>query len=662
MRALLLSVALASLVTQDAATLDLKERPVSKVIRLLKDMQAALEKEKADDESLREKMECWCETNEKDKNTAIDTANSRIDGLVSDIGKHSGKSAELEATIKQVEKELAANIEALDTATEVRAKEREEFNASEKDMMQAIGALKNAVLVLSKHHGESFLQSSAVDVRHVVETVLAAKLGASKSARKLQALLAQPNANAGSYVPASGQIFGILKQMKEEFESNLSQSQKDEIQAQEEFVALREAKRREIQAGKDKSKELTFQKADTDDALAQAKEDLGMTRDALSSDTAFLGDLRLRCQQSDKDWTIRSKTRSEEIAAVGEAISILSDDDAFDLFGKTVNSFVQTRADSTERKRAAGVLRALGKKTGNLHLLALSSAVQLDAFVKVKKAIDDMTGALKAEQADEVKHRDFCVDEQNKNEVQTAKKEREIKELSTLIENSEHTIAEFTKDIEGAHAAIKEVELQMKKAGEDRELENQNFQTVVTEQRATQAILHKALDRLSSFYNKKSRTPMPSLVQQEPGAAAPPPPPAHKEYKKSAGSGGVMQLIQNVIDESAAGEKEAIEAEADSQAGYEEFIKNSNAAIAASNQEIAAKTGEKAETEGTKVQAEGDRVAALADAEQLSTYKGELHQSCDFVLKNFDTRQAARQAEIDGLAQAKAILSGSDFS
>jgi len=55
-------------------------------------------------------------------NTAITTANSQIDGLVSDIGKHSGKSAELEATIKQVEKELAANIEALDTATAVRKK------------------------------------------------------------------------------------------------------------------------------------------------------------------------------------------------------------------------------------------------------------------------------------------------------------------------------------------------------------------------------------------------------------------------------------------------------------------------------------------------------------------------------------------------------------
>merc|ERR1719460_1049927 len=113
-----------------------------------------------------------------------------------------------------------------------------------------------------------------------------------------------------------------------------------------------------------------------------------------------------------------------------------------------------------------------------------------------------------------------------------------------------------------------------------------------------------------------------------------------------------MGLIQNVIEEAKAGEAEAIKSEADSQAAYEEFIKNSNAAVTASQQEISSKTGEKAETEATKAEAE---------AEQLATYKGELHSSCDFVLKNFDTRQAARQAEIDGLAQAKAILSGADF-
>merc|ERR1719160_1459084 len=101
----------------------------------------------------------------------------------------------------------------------------------------------------------------------------------------------------------------------------------------------------------------------------------------------------------------------------------------------------------------------------------------------------------------------------NENEVQTAKKNREITELTNLIETSTNSIATLAKEIEDQKAAIAEMEVQMKKAGGDREQENKNFATTVTDQRATQAILQKALDRLASFYKKKA------LLQadQEPG-------------------------------------------------------------------------------------------------------------------------------------------------
>jgi len=52
----------------------------------------------------------------------------------------------------------------------------------------------------------------------------------------------------------------------------------------------------------------------------------------------------------------------------------------------------------------------------------------------------------------------------------------------------------------------------------------------------------------------------------------------------------------------------------------------------------------------------------LIELEQLSNYNGELHSSCDFVLKNFELRQTARDEEVEALRQAKAILSGAKFS
>merc|ERR1719311_269077 len=215
--------------------------------------------------------------------------------------------------------------------------------------------------------------------------------------------------------------------------------------------------------------------------------------------------------------------------------------------------------------------------------------------------IDEMVAVLKKDQADEVKHRDFCVEEFDENEKQTLVKSNEIKDLEGLIAKSESTMKTLTEEMAALKDSVKEMQKQMAKASEERELQNKDFQTVVADQRATQEILKKALKRLESFYKK-------ALLQAhaEPGAAVPPPPPAFKAYKKNEGSSGVMTMIENVIKEAATSEAEAIKDEADSQAGYEEFMKNSNAAIEKANNEIVAKTEQKAETEATMVQAKAD--------------------------------------------------------
>merc|ERR1719443_152015 len=278
---------------------------------------------------------------------------------------------------------------------------------------------------MSNNPPPAFMQGKATaadpEVRKAVKAVLAKPALKNSDRRKLEGLLQgkQPGlTNSGSYTPQSSQIFGILNQMKDEFESNLSQMQKDEAQAASDFAQLKKAKQAEIAAGKAKLKEKTFGLADSDDFLATAKEDLGMTREALASDVQFIQDLRLRCQQSDKDWELRSKTRAEEIAAIADVIAMLSDDDAFDLFDKTVNKpdvFVQVRAskraEKAKRAELVGALKAVAEKAGSREVLALAASAKLDAFEKVKKMIDEMVAVLKKDQADEVKHRDFCVEE-----------------------------------------------------------------------------------------------------------------------------------------------------------------------------------------------------------------------------------------------------------
>merc|ERR1719152_306133 len=130
-----------------AATLeDAKNRPVSKVITLLKDMVGQLEKEAEEDEEVYETMGCWCETNDKAKTKAIADAEQAIADLTSAIEEFTASSARLNTEIANLEKEVAKNSQALDTATALRTKQLAEFNEEEKDMLGSISSLKAAVI------------------------------------------------------------------------------------------------------------------------------------------------------------------------------------------------------------------------------------------------------------------------------------------------------------------------------------------------------------------------------------------------------------------------------------------------------------------------------------------------------------------------------------
>merc|ERR1740129_2665694 len=115
-------------------------------------------------------------------------------------------------------------------------------------------------------------------------------------------------------------------------------------------------------------------------------------------------------------------------------------------------------------------------------------------------------------------------------------------------------------------------------------------------------------------------------------------------------------MIQQIISDAKAMEAEAIRSEEDAQKAYEDFVKETNASIEAKSKEIVTKSEEKAKAESDLVETKESKEAALSDLEQLSNYKSELHRSCDFVMKNFEVRQTARDEEVEALRQAKSIL------
>jgi DNA repair exonuclease SbcCD ATPase subunit len=651
-----------------------KNRPVTKVITLLKDMQTQLEKEAEEDEEIYEKMACWCETNDKEKTKAIADAEARIEDLTSDIEGLTAASARLNAEIKNLEKEVEKNQAALDKATAIRTKELAEFNAEEKDMLQSISALKSAITVLAKHHGGSLVQSTQLQLQTTLDNELRKHAPLlegvlTRSQRKLVASFVQAPEDyfdaeptfKQSYAPQSGEIFGILKQMKETFESNLSQSQKDELANQKAYEDLKAAKEEEIAAGQAQIETKTQELATTDEKLAQSKQDIEDTRASLSADEKFLMNLKEKCQMTDQEWEERQKSRQLEIEAVSKALAILSSDDAHDLFTKTFNPALLEKQNSQHQKARLAAFKLLSnvaKKTNNPQLSALATRVRLDAFKRVIKAIDDMIAQLLKDKEDEIKHKDYCVEGLNENEKETQKNEHEKKNLIQKIEDLTMEIDELAKAIEALKAEIAEMQVQMKRAGEDREKENKEFQMTVADQRATQKLLAQALNVLKGFYDKKAKA---ALLQQKQEPAGPPPPPGFKAYKKNAAAGGVMGMIQQIINDAKAMEAEAIKSEEDAQKAYEEFVKDTNASIEEKSKDIVNKSELKAKAEADKTEKEEEKENVMLTLEQLSNEAADLHKACDFTLKNFDIRQTARDEEVEALKQAKAILRGAKF-
>merc|ERR1719486_450474 len=687
-----------------------------------------------------DKMVCWCETNEKEKKKAIADADALMKELEAEIQERAAKFGEAATNIEIMKKQISEDTASLKEATSIREAEAAKFRETNKDLIQSITNVKNAIQILSKHNsaassfvqldapvlssmrtvlsdlafkaqllhagkserhqlqrGASFLslstdassvgdsllsvfESAHDDASAAVPLEFAERLLAqtAKAATKSSFLQAGAAPSAGSYAPQSGQIFGILTTMKEEFEASLSQEEKDELKAQADFEAMSKAKTEQIATGKEKLDALEEGSADNQKALSDAKENLELTREQRSKDVEFLQNLKTTCMDLDQQWAQRSKTRAMETEAVSEALKIITSDDSMDLLRNTVK-FFQVNSESQMRQRRSRAIASLrsaaqrpafeaddllaawhgragqGQKVSMLgaaggprmQLSTLAVTVGLDSFTKIKEAMDKMVAELKQQQEEEVKFKTYCGKEFDLNEKATYEKTEQKEDLEALIAKLGKQIKKLKEEIATANTEIADTETAILKASQVREGENAEYQTVVADQRATQDILTKALGKLKEFY----KTALLQRASQEP-------PVKFNSYKKNAGASPVIGMIEQIIEDSKALESEAVAGEASAQASYETFVKDSNDLIKKLSDSVAAKTKASAKAAEDLEQAKSDLDSTHGELESLALTAEDLHGECDWVLKNFAARQKARLDEIEAIGQGKAILSG----
>merc|ERR1719375_952894 len=252
--------------------------------------------------------------------------------------------------------------------------------------------------------------------------------------------------------------------MKESMEQNLASEKEEEELAVSQFLDLKKAKTAEVAAAEDLIETKTVELAKAKEINANGKEDLADTRAALSADNEFLSNLALKCDNAEKEYNDRVKVRNEELTAVAETIGILNDDDAKDQFNKSgFGVFVQLSSKSSNRKReqAAQFLSKAGKQLHKPALISLSMGMRLHGFEEVIANIDAMKKALKEEQAEEVKQKDYCVAEFNENEKNVAEKSTLKTDLETKIADLTTEIDTLSEDIAALEAQIAESKKEM---------------------------------------------------------------------------------------------------------------------------------------------------------------------------------------------------------
>merc|ERR1719408_1050105 len=485
--------------------------PIRRVVSMLQLMQKKVTAEGKKEKELYDKFMCWCETGADDLEKAIADAETKIPQLESQISEMEAEKGQLAADIEKAKADKAEAKEALAQGKGLREKEHQAFLKESGDMKTNLDALTKAIAAIEKGMAGSFLQTGAATVLRR----LTLSLSMTEADRDLMSsFLAEDQGEETGYAPQSGEIVGILKQMKDTMEKDLADLIAAEEEAAANFEDMMKAKAEQVEACTKEIEEKLVRLGDSGVQLVNMKEDLDDTKTSLEEDKKFLADLEKNCATKKKEWAERCKTRADELLALADTIRILNDDDALELFKKTLPSpsLLQMRVSSQAvRKQALSILRTPSARDGNkdfrLELIAVALHNGKVSFEKVIKMIDDMVVLLGKEQTDDDEKKAYCEAELDKAEDEEKQLNIEIEDLEKAIATAKEQVATLAEEIEALVKGIEELDKAVAEATEQRKEEHEDYVSELAANNAAKDIIGIAKNRMQKFYNPKLYKP-----------------------------------------------------------------------------------------------------------------------------------------------------------
>jgi len=683
----MMRIVLLSVLSGSAAAAEAGANPIRKVVTLMQNMQKEIEAEGAKEKELFDKFMCYC--------------SGGTDGLKKDIADANAQAEELTAKLKSEEAEKAQIAQDLiahkadregatadiEEATMLRGKEAAAYAAEKADSETNIAAMAKAIPALEKGMGgAALLQMPNGDrLKKIVENYPSVD---ASDRRQALAFLEDSSESTG----ASDQIVGILKAMKDDMEAELKEAIAAEEKAIAGFSDLKASKEKEIEMATEAIETKMGRAGDIAVSVVQSKDALEDAQDAAADATKFLATLEKDCADAGKKHAESTKLRSMEISAISDAIGILNDDDALDVFKKALpSSFVQTvgflqhgDAKASRARKAQAIIAGLAGKTKNvqlnLMLYTFSSKLKLKStggFDDVIKMIDDMVVLLGKQQTEDEKQKTYCEDEFDKAADEEAASKTKLTETDAKLAELTDTIGTLMEEISGLGASIAALDKSVADATEQRKEEHAEYVATMQMNEAAMGLVEKAKNRMQKFYNPTlyKAPPKTEATMEEKIITAGTFAQVHMHIElpqapdmptgfvqKSTKSAGVIAMMDTIIKDLSDDMKDMEYEEKTAQTDYAELMADSQTTRAGDAKSLTGKTATKAEVETELMTTKEVRSATATDLKQIATVISDLHAACDFIMQNFDLRKEARTSEIEGLKNAKAVLSGASFS
>lgn len=657
--------------------------PIRKVVTMMQKMSEKIEEEGETEKDLYDKFMCHCKSELADFNKGKAAFEAAVPKLESDISATEAQISQLTQEIEAKRADEVATKDSMQRASVEREKEHDVYVDDVTVLKADIGAISEALPVLEEATAGAFVQTGS-DARRLglskkqvdrLQQVVSKSKSATESERQAMASFLATGKTEGI-----GEIKGMLEVQKEDLQKEVVVDDKEEEKEVNIFEELMNAKTEE----KETIEETLAQKIDRLGALkvslVEKKGELKDAQNALSKDFDVLKKLSETCEAKTKEWSVREKSRGEELIAIGETVKILNSDDNLGLFKKALPSPSLLQLGGS-RHKALGVLKgyasslgskAVGNRT-NVDLVMLALSNKGVDFSSVMSMIDNMTVLMEQEQKNDDEKKAYC----NKQTFETKRKTKALRHKIQTLEQAvliqEEAIASTSSEIEELQKGVTKLDKSVVESTEMRKKEHEEFQKVMQEQAATKDVLLMAKDRLFQFYHPDMTTTLtttgpydlglgllqesaPALVQVEAHISENEPPSFGSA--KSVQGNRVLTMLEGLVTETEKTLAEAESNEKESQRLYEDMLVDAQAKREADVKAIASKQKAKASAETEKVKKSDSKTAEKEELKDVQQYGAELKEDCSWLLANYETRKTARAQEKESLTDAKAALAG----